>query len=352
MNAVGARAARTVFGAVGLSAVWLLGAPVPAKADNCKALIDQKGALSAATDQEVIADCVRTGQSWQRVTGTVVAGGGIVVAATGLAGGKAKTSPPPRPPAETTLPKETTETAEQRDKKRDCARLQAEFDAKRAKKDEVLGQVQRGSDLLGRMYAQQARQDEDRTYLTGLRESAMRYLMGAGLVAGAAASVAAASYTLAMATRLAAAASTIGEIGGGMFWTHGVGTTAGATMMRVASQMSVEAVGQRALAYKLMATGGAAGLAGGAVGGSVVQSFMDGGLTSFNESAQVFDRLVTENEQWVDGKGHELEWTVRDLRELAGRLQAECGVTADVGSERVDPGTTLASSPVRRRPAR
>ena len=331
---------------------WLvLVAAPPAYADNCNLLLKEKGKTAVLTDPGVLADCVRTGKGWAVTTGGVVTFGGVVIGTVGLRGrrGGDKAGPGERPgaadkpgagdqpptgdkPPDPERPHQPTQ--EERDKARDCARLQTDFETKKARKDVVVKDLNKLRNLLESMYSSQRANGASLGELTSLRNEALGYLAGAGLVTGLAAGAAGAGYAAAMAARLTAAAETISVIGEGMEAAAGTG---GFEMGQVAAQMLRESFSLQALAQRLLAGGVATGGGAGAFTGKLVQDFMTDSMGTFNHSVEVFDRMVSDTEAQFRTKQQELEYSVRDLRELRDRLQQECQISADVGTESVAP---------------
>jgi hypothetical protein len=340
------RQATAALAAVCASFGWLvLVAAPPAYADNCNQLLKDKGKTAVLTDPGVLADCVRTGKGWAVTTGGVVTFGGVVIGTVGLRGRRGGEKPgvgdqpgagqqPPggdKPP----VPEPPHQpTQEERDKARDCARLQSDFETKKARKDGVVNDLNKLRNLLESMYSSQRTNGASMAELTSLRNEALAYLAGAGVVTGLAAGAAGAGYAAAMAARLTAAAETISVIGEGMEATAGTG---GFQMGQVAAQMMKESFSLQALAQRLLAGGAAVGGGAGTLTGKLVQDFMTDSMGNFNHSLEVFDRMVSETEAQFRAKQQELEYSVRDLRELRDRLQQECQITVDIRTDSVAP---------------
>jgi hypothetical protein len=301
-------------------------------------LLKDKGKTAVLTDPSVLADCVRTGKGWAVTTGGVVTFGGVVIGAIGLRGRRSgeKESTGDQPPAgdDRPVPEPSHQpTQEERDKARDCARLQSEFEAKKARKDSVVNDLNKLRNVLVSMYSSQRTNRAAVAELTSQRQEALAYLAGAGVVAGLAAGAAGASYAALMAARLATSAETIAVIGEGMEAAAGSG---GFQMGQVAAQMFKESFSLQALATRLLAGGLATGAGAGTLTGKLVQDFMTDSMGNFNHSLEVFDRMVTETETQFRTKQQELQYSVRELRELRDRLQQECQITADIGTDSVD----------------
>jgi hypothetical protein len=95
------RLARILVGVAAASATWSVASAGPAVADDCSTLVQDVGDLA---DEYKMQDCLRTGNNWGRVVGTVVGGAGIAIALVGIR--------PSRPPIDVTPPSDPTTTVQ------------------------------------------------------------------------------------------------------------------------------------------------------------------------------------------------------------------------------------------------